>query len=501
MNPKIIVTEEFDVQQKILGLGLFDEDKFFYSDFNPELSAEIKGALSRKSFSLEFGKSFSTKISNSIYDRIIVVSLGKKSEFSLERVRRAISKLLKASMVSKHYSLTTNIADLSKEYFDVVDLGRAVGESAYLGTYSFDKYLPEDKKMNKQISLSIKLSGDSKVVSDFKKGLKEGEIIGRNTNFTRDIVNEPANVLTPSSLEAKAKGLFSRKKNVSVRVLNESALKKLGMNALLGVSSGGHDAPRVILIEYKNGKKSDKPIVFVGKGITFDSGGYNIKPTGYMEDMKCDMAGAGAVLGAISAIQELGLKINVVGVVPTCENLVSGSAFKPGDIIKTYSGKTVEIGNTDAEGRLILADALAYAVDKYSPKKIVDIATLTGASIVALGYYVAALMGTDNELVASLKYAGDLSYDRVWPLPFYEEYLDAMDGDISDLNNMSKKLDRAAGCITGGVFLSKFVKNTPWAHIDIGGSAYLKESKEYNPKYASGAGVRLLSYFVMNESK
>jgi len=498
MDPKIIVKPELDLQQKILVLGLFEGEKKRYSDVNKELHSEILAGLSRTSFSFEFNKIMSTKISNSAYARVIVVSLGKYEDFSIERVRKVTSKVLKSVKNSKYCSLTTNIAELSKELFDAKELGRAIAEGIVLSNYSFDKYLPQDKKNDEVITISVQYS-DKESMQDFERGLKEGEILGRNTNFARDLVNEPANVLTPSALEAKTRKLFSGKKNISVKVLNKSELKKLGMNAFLGVGSGGFDDPRLIIIEYKN--SSEKPLAFVGKGITFDSGGYNIKPTGYMEDMKCDMAGAAAVIGAINSLQELNVKTHIVGVIPTCENLISGSAYKPGDIIRTHSGKTVEIGNTDAEGRLILADALSFAVDKYSPRKVIDIATLTGATIVALGYYVAALIGNDDALVANLKYAGDLSNDRVWPLPFYEDYLDAMDGDVSDLNNMSKKLDRAAGTITGGVFLSKFIKNTSWAHIDIGGNAYLKESKDYNSKYASGAGVRLLSYFVLNESK
>ncbi|PIR80343.1 MAG: leucyl aminopeptidase [Candidatus Levybacteria bacterium CG10_big_fil_rev_8_21_14_0_10_35_13] len=501
MDPKIIIKNELDIQQKILVLGLFEGEKKRYADVNKELHSEILAGLSRKSFSFEFNKSMSTKISNSAYDRIIVISLGKYEEFTLERVRKVASKILKTVKNSKYFSLTTNLAELSKELFSPRELGRAVAEGVFLSNYSFDTYLSSDKKNNEALIFSIQYT-DKDLLREFEKGIKEGEVLGRNTNLARDLVNEPPNVLTPSALETKARKLFSGKKNVSVKVLNKSDLKKLGMNALLGVGSGGFDDPRLIIIEYKN--STEKPLALVGKGITFDSGGYNIKLTGYMEDiedMKLDMAGAAAVICAINSLQELNVKTHIVGIIPTCENLISGSAYKPGDIIKTYSGKTVEIGNTDAEGRLVLADALSYVVEKYSPRKVIDIATLTGATVVALGYYAAALISNDNTLALNLKSAGDLSNDRVWALPFFDDYLDAMDGDVSDFNNMSKKLNRAAGAITGGVFLSKFVNNTSWAHIDIGGTAYLKEAKDYNPKYASGAGVRLLSYFVLNESK
>jgi leucyl aminopeptidase len=216
--------------------------------------------------------------------------------------------------------------------------------------------------------------------------------------------------------------------------------------------------------------------------------------------MKCDMSGAAAVLGTIMTVQKLGLKKNIIGVIPSCENLVNGSAYKPGDIIKAYNGKTVEIANTDAEGRLVLADAIAYTEKTYRPETIIDLATLTGACVVALGYYASGMISNNKELVKKLFDAGNDSYDRVWELPFFEEYQDNMDGDISDLKNMSVKgKGKEAGTITGAVFISKFVdlEKTAWAHLDIAGTAFLNEAKEYNQKYASGAGVRLLSYYFM----
>ncbi len=497
MDIKISIKNELEPQQKVLVLCLFENDTKKYAELNSELNKELLQALERKSFSFEFGKFMSTKISNSIYERIIVFSLGKKEEITLEKVRRISGRILKAVNASKYESYTTNLAETVKELFDSQDLGRAVSEGTSLASYSFDKYLPENKKNKLKMNVSLQYSyNDSDL---FGKGLKEGEIIAKNTNLARDLVNEPSNVLTPSALENVSRKIFSGKKNMVLKILNKKELKKLGMNTFLSVANGGNDDPRLIIIEYRGGSKSEKPTLLIGKGITFDSGGYNIKPTGFMEDMKCDMAGAAAVLSTINAVQELNLKKNIVGIIPTCENMISGSAYKPGDVIKTYSGKTVEIGNTDAEGRLILADALAYAEKNYSSEKMIDIATLTGASIIALGYYNSALMGNNDELVALLKHAGDISGDKAWPLPMTEDYMDLMDGDISDLNNLSKKADRAAGCITGGVFLSKFVEKTNWAHIDIGGSAYFKEAKEYTPKYATGAGVRLLTYFLMQK--
>ena len=274
-------------------------------------------------------------------------------------------------------------------------------------------------------------------------------------------------------------------------------MKKDGLGSLIGVSQGSDQPPKLIFLEYRGGGE-DPVTAIVGKGITFDSGGYNIKPTGYMEDMKSDMAGAAAVLGAMRTISQLGLKRNVLGVIPTCENMVSGGAQRPGDIVRAYNGKTIEITNTDAEGRLILADAIAYTEAKYNPSVIIDLATLTGACIVALGYHAAAVITNDLVLSSALIQAGEESGDRLWPLPFFDEYQDTMDGTISDLRNTSGKgRGGEGGAITAAVFISKFVDKARWAHLDIAGPAYLNDASGYNQKGATGYGVRLLTYYFM----
>jgi leucyl aminopeptidase len=239
----------------------------------------------------------------------------------------------------------------------------------------------------------------------------------------------------------------------------------------------------------------------VGKGVTFDAGGYDIKPAGQFADMKCDMAGAACVIGTMKAATELGIKSNIVAAIPVCENLINGSAFKPGDIIKMYGGQSVEVANTDAEGRIILADAIAYVTKNYPVQTVIDVATLTGANIVSLGFYYSALFSNDEGLADSILSAGKKSHDRAWLMPFDQDYHDLMDGDISDLKNMSRWTGyKAAGSITGAVFISKFVdlEKIKWAHLDIAGTAYLPEEKYYNQKYASGAGVRLLSYYFLD---
>jgi leucyl aminopeptidase len=269
-------------------------------------------------------------------------------------------------------------------------------------------------------------------------------------------------------------------------------MKKTGMNALLGVASGSAQEPKFIILEYSGGKKGNAPIVLVGKGLTFDSGGISIKPAEKMDEMKTDMSGGAAVIGAVMAAADLRLPLNVVGLIPATENMPGGSALKPGDILKSYSGKTIEIVNTDAEGRLILADALSYA-SKFKPQAIIDIATLTGACVVALGDDVIGMLGTDEKLKSEISQAARESGELVWELPLWDIYSDQIKSDIADYKNSG---GRAAGTITAAMFLSKFVGDFPWVHLDIAGPAWFEKDRSYIPKGASGIPVRLLVEFL-----
>jgi leucyl aminopeptidase len=490
---KIQIQEGQDIKQELLAVGLFEEEQDYYKESNPILHEEIKKALKLEKIKTEFGSAFATKITNSAYSTVLIIFLGKKTELTLERIRRAGSKIVRCMQGTYSQSATTNIPEISRETkkFKDEEIGRVFAEGLILSEYVFDKYLskPKIKKID-SVNLSWKGAKD-----EFQKGIGRGRIIAENTNFSRQLVNEPAEYMSPEQIEREALKLKS--KDVKVSVIGKKQLEKIGLNGLLSVAKGSIHEPRLIILEYAG--SSEKPTVIVGKGIAFDSGGLHVKPFGFMEAMKCDMAGAAAILGTIKTAAELKLKRNIIGVIPTCENMINGNAYKPGDIIKMFNGKTVEVLNTDAEGRIILADAIAYAEKTYKPETIIDLATLTGACIAALGYYTAGLVSNNEELSSNLKLAGDESYDRVWALPFFEEYQDIVDGDISDIANISKKQDRAAGTIAGGVFLSKFVDKAKWAHIDIAGTAYLNEAKEYNPKFATGSGVRLLTYYFMRK--
>ncbi len=279
---------------------------------------------------------------------------------------------------------------------------------------------------------------------------------------------------------------------MKLRVLDAALMKKIGMNALLGVARGSSEPAKFIILQYRGRRKSGAPIVLVGKGLTFDSGGISIKPSEKMDEMKTDMAGGAAVMGAIMAAADLKLPVHVVGLIPATENLPGGRAYKPGDILKSLSGRTIEVITTDAEGRLILADALTYAL-RYKPAAVIDLATLTGACIVALGDHVIGMMGTGEALKSDIRAAADMTGERVWELPLWEDYDELIKSDIADFKNSG---GRAGGAITAAAFLKQFVDNVPWVHLDIAGPSWLAKDRPYIPKGASGVGVRLMVRFL-----
>ena len=500
---KITVQPALDERQDALVLGIFEEDKEHYKSYHKVLAQEIDDAVEKKIFTPNFGEMYLTRILGLPYKKIMLFGLGKKKEMTVERFRKSLGKAVKCVTSAKLDSFTTNITQMagSLKEMNHASLGMATAEALILGNYTFTKYLSKEKVEKKKVVKMVSLQWENSS-SGFGEGLKTGRVIAEATNYVKDLVNEPAGVANSLYVEKAARDIAACFSKVKINVLNEMELKKLGMNAMLGVNAGSDNPPKLVILEYNGGGAKEKYTAFVGKGITFDSGGYNLKPTKYIEEMKTDMAGAAAVLGTIQVAAELGLQKNLLGVMPLCENMVNGKAQRPGDIVKAYNGKTIEIGNTDAEGRLILADALAYTERKYTPEVIIDLATLTGACVVALGYYAAGLVSKDQELLNSLQEAGSASGDPVWALPFFEDYQDWMDGTISDLNNISQKgKGHEAGSITAGVFLSKFIEKARWAHIDIAGSAYWGVEGAYTQKGATGSGVRVLSYYLLGKER
>ena len=456
---------------------------FLFSEDRPEELKKLPRSivpLIRQVFSKEFsGKQnevFLMKAPDSVKpERLLLVGLGKRDQVSAEKIRQAGGKAathLRSMGMKKAVLSTDSLAALKIS-------PAAFIEGALLGLYSYRGYKKDgDKKSLEKITL---LAKSTRELTD---GLKRVEAVSAGVCFARDLVNTPANDMTPTHLAKAASSL--RTKRLSVRILNKHDVKKIGMGAFLAVAKGSREEPRFIVLDYKGAKGA--PVVLIGKSITFDSGGISLKPSEGMEKMKYDMAGGAAVLGVIKAVAALQLPIHLVGMLPATENLPGGNATKPGDVVKSLSGKTVEIINTDAEGRLVIADAIAYA-KRLKPRAIIDIATLTGACLIAFGNETIAMMGNDRKLMDALKKSGELTYERVWEMPLFEEYKEYLKSDIADIKNIG---GRNGGLVTAAYFLYEFAGDTPWVHLDIAGTAWAEKEKPYVPKGASGIGTRLI---------
>ncbi|MFC1691309.1 leucyl aminopeptidase [Nanoarchaeota archaeon] len=452
-----------------------------------EFQKYLKEAVKTTKFESKFNKTATIYCPISKTKPILL--LGKGDNIDQEKTRQLANTIIKTAKARK---AKTVAVEFSKGLNDKSI--KALTEGIVLGNYEFDKYKSEDKEDPKiPVKEVIILLKNSKNKKNLQKIIQKTQIICNNTNYARDLVNDNADTVNSLFFEAQAKEI-AKLTNVKTKIIEEKEMKRLGMNLLLAVSRGSEYTPKLIILEYKGNKASKDKTAIVGKGITFDSGGLNLKPAGYIETMKQDMGGAAAVIATIKAAAELKLKKNIIGVIAACENIVDGKAYKPGDVFKAYSGKTVEILNTDAEGRLILADALAYTEKNIKPKTIIDIATLTGAASVCLGSDVSPIMTKDEKLAKKLFDAGENTYERVWQLPLYDDYKDHIKSDIADIKNLGKSKGNA-GTIIGGIFLQNFVEKTTWAHIDIAGSVWLDNPRSYSPKNASGVGVRLLIEF------
>jgi leucyl aminopeptidase len=425
--------------------------------------------------------------------RLVLAGLGKRSEFTLNRLRQAVGKAAPSLRAAGARDVTVLVDDygLAPE-----DMSQALAEGSMLGLYRFLKYkTDEENDRSKNITLITLLTEATASVKALQAGAKVGAIIADSAIMVRDMVSSPPVDMTPMIVAAKAREL-ARQFGFTLRVLERGQMQKLGMGALLGVASGSVQPPKFIIIEYRKGGK--KPVIaLVGKTITFDSGGISIKPSENMDKMKDDMSGGAAVLGALRTAAALKLPLNIVGLLPATENMPSGSAYKPGDVLRTMSGQTIEIVNTDAEGRLILSDALAYAC-RYKPGVIVDIATLTGACRVALGQEATGMVGTDEKLKWKIREAGEKTGERVWEMPLWEGYYDQIKSDIADMKNAG---GRDGGVITAAALLSKFVQKYPWVHLDIAATAWTEKERPYTPKGATGIGMRLLTQFLRDYEK
>lgn len=415
---------------------------------------------------------------------IILCGIGSNEKMDLETLRNASSSVTLLCMEKSIREINIIIPEINKIHSD--DTLASIAEGISLSSYIFDRYKTkngEDPK--KPLEKGYFFSGSKKAAEI----LARIEILSGNTKLCRDLANEMSYAASPSGIASVAKKL-SKIKGISCKVYGKKEIEKLKMGLLLAVNQGSKEAAQLVVLKYTGNPSSKKYTALVGKGITFDSGGMNLKPTGSIETMREDMSGAAAVIYSIKAAAELKLKKNLYAVIPLTENMLSNDAYRPGDIFRSYSGKTVEIGNTDAEGRLVLADAIAFTEDTLKPEYIIDIATLTGACVVTFGETVAALMTTDDSLASIIEGSSAKTGEKLWRLPFYEDYEDRLKSDFADICNMSS--EKNAGTIIGGVFLKNFIKKTKWAHIDIASTSWYSKQRGYRPKNATGYGVRLL---------
>ncbi|OGP73311.1 MAG: hypothetical protein A2V86_16375 [Deltaproteobacteria bacterium RBG_16_49_23] len=416
-------------------------------------------------------------------DRVALAGLGKKAEFDLEKWRGAVSKagqFIRDSGIKRFAFQIERLDDFSEE-----ELTEAFVTGLLLGLYQFNEFKTLEREKIKAIEELVLLGETDKKIQSIGEGSRKGKVISEAVCMARNLVNGPSNQITPTLLAEKARQI-ARDHSMEIQALEVSEAEAMGMGAFSAVARGSQEPGKFIVLEYNKGKGLDT-IALVGKGITFDSGGISIKPSEGMERMKDDMSGAAAVLGTMQAAARLELPLHLVCIIPATENLPSGKAYKPGDVLKTLSGQTVEVISTDAEGRLVLCDGLTYSL-RYQPKAIFDIATLTGACVIALGDHVIGIMGNDDGLLKKIEEASRTG-EKVWRLPLWDEYFDYLKSDTADFRNVGT---RAAGTIIGGIFLSKFVEKTPWVHLDIAGPASIEKERPYIPRGGTGVGVRLM---------
>jgi leucyl aminopeptidase len=424
---------------------------------------------------------------------VAIAGLGKRQDFNVDKIRGVAGESCRALRKLNCHKIATILHGAGMGGIELEASAEAIAEGALLRLYSFNKYKKPEYEDIEEMLIVVR---EKEKVPILEPAIGKGKLVASAANSARDMVNEPANYMTPSQMAEAAKEIASTY-DLEFKVFDREGMESMGMGALLGVAKGSKQPPKLITLSYKGDERSEKALGFVGKGITFDSGGISIKPSEGMGEMKDDMAGAAAVMTALGAIAQLKPKINVTAIIPATENLPSGTALKPGDILKAMNGKTIEVISTDAEGRLILADALSYA-QKLALSPIIDLATLTGACRVALGTLYSGVFGNDQDLVDKVLKAAERTGERMWQMPMPEEYKEQNKSEIADVKNTG---NRHGGAITAALFLAEFVANTPWVHIDIAGTAYLTKESSYVTKGATGVGVRTLVELALNEAR
>ncbi|MCI0453913.1 MAG: leucyl aminopeptidase [Candidatus Dadabacteria bacterium] len=487
MDFKLSVEDILQIKCDLLVLGRFEGEAI--KGLIKKVDDALAGALSRNSreekFSGELGKGVMINTLGKIgAKRVLLAGLGKKPKFSSDVLRKVgIFTAKRAKLISEEIAFSFPVNGKKGNTSALI-------EGVMLGNYEFNKYKTNDKKWEGIKNVQFVSSGIRE--TNFKEELKFANIISESTNFARDLVNEPPVFLTPTKLSEIAQEVANKGKLECI-IFGREELKKKGMGGLLAVSSGSDEPPRFIHLTYKPKGSIRKTVAIVGKGITFDSGGLCIKPRDSMRTMKGDMSGAACVLGVMKAISRLSLPIKVHGLISATENMPGGRAYKPDDVIRALNGKTIEVIDTDAEGRIVLSDALSYAVE-LKADEIVDLATLTGACIVALGDYTAGLMGNDERLINRIIKAAKLAGEKIWQLPMDDELRKDIESDIADVKNVGS---RWGGAITAAMFLEKFVGDTPWVHLDIAGPAFIEKGGDWYPKGGTGFGVRTIVKYLL----
>ncbi len=497
---KILIKKTTSASLKTPCLVLFATEGRAKPQFLTQLDEHIGSLISAAQHSREFnGRADETLLihtgASSGPARILLAGLGKQANVSLDRLRQAASA---AAAMLKQKNITR--ACVSPENIPIrkassAQQAQAIAEGILLADYRYNRYLSADSDKNKPLEQIILLATDTKSIALLQQGVDTAEAICAGVHLARDLVNAPGNLKSPEFLAMQAVAM-AEKNRIKAHLLDRTRMQDLGFGALLGVAQGSTRPPYLIVLEYQGDATGTAPLALVGKGVTFDTGGISLKPADKMDEMKMDMGGAATVIGTMLAAARLKLPVNLVAIVPAVENMPSGTAIRPGDILTSLSGKTIEVLNTDAEGRLILADALTY-VKRYNPKVVIDLATLTGACIIALGNQAAAILGNDDKLIDRLLKAGQRSGERLWQLPLWEEYASQIKSDFADVKNTG---GRPAGTITAAAFLQKFADQYNWAHLDIAGMAWEDKGKTGTPRGGTGFGVRLLIDYLRHEA-
>jgi leucyl aminopeptidase len=494
MDISVKTTSVINQHSACLVVGIFERRKL--TSTAAELDSATSGYLSNilKKGDMD-GKLGQTLLLHEVEaipaQRVLLVGCGKEKEFTIRQYKKILAAAVKSLKEYNVRDAVFYLTDLNVKQLNHAQRIKLAAESIHLDYYQFNQL--KSKNGNSKITLqkAILNVAEKSQLTHARLAVSMGNAVALGVNAARDLGNLPGNICTPSYLANTAQKNAKHYPDMKVRVLKQKDMEELKMGALLSVARGSRQPPRLIVIEYNGGKKDDKPIALVGKGITFDSGGISIKPSAAMDEMKFDMCGAASVLGTMVTIGELKLPINVLGIVPTCENMPDGAANKPGDIVTSMSGQTIEVLNTDAEGRLILCDALTYS-EQFKPKAVIDIATLTGACVVALGKHPCGLLSNDETLAQDLLNAGNRSDDRAWQLPLWDEYQDQLKSNFADMANIGGP---QAGTITAACFLSRFTEKLKWAHLDIAGVAW--ESGQN--KGATGRPVPLLAQYLFDK--